>query len=102
MFSELASGLTGKFSFYLQSAYLFGKLIQGMTLNDPEYFTYDQYPLLQPNMSEFTNLWDWGVVENKDTLPAYLAELKSKLKALNYFADQFFTLGLEDIPVYSI
>lgn len=85
---EAAAAISSKLSYYYSVPYLFGKLIQGMTLNDRELFQYDDYPLSQPDMTgtDFQNLTNWTYTGTPGIKDDQQQHYLNHMKALNYFS----------------
>jgi hypothetical protein len=82
---------------------MFGKLIQGMTLDDQELFRFDEYPLLQPDMDspDFETLYNWTYTKAPLGDANFQLEILNKMRALNYFAQPLLQ-SFESIPISSL
>ena len=98
LFREKSEAIANKISYYSTVTQYFGKLIQGMTLQDAFLFQSPEYPLNQPDSTRFPDLPTWSYTLN----PVISLEVQNyylgNSLALNYFARSLLT-PLEDIPI---
>ena len=69
-----------------------------MNMKDDNLFQNKEYPLNQPTDPSFNDLPTWTSVDSSSSSATLIASLKTKTKALNYFAQSLLT-PFEDIPI---
>ena len=98
---EQSEAIANKLSYYYTVNDYFGRLLQGMALQDKTLFKYTDYPYNQPDSTTFTDLPSWGYTVNSKVTSDTATYYKNISLAINYFARSLLT-NHEDIPILSM